>query len=268
MFDFIRNSYQKLVAARAFMRVVGDPHRLDDVFGLSDGTNQKEILERAADRFAMIPKGERALEARRRLPQIDLQRLAKLPGDTLGYAFGHHMLSRGLDPASIPTLDSRDRGEFLRAHLYETHDIWHVVTGFDTDVAGELGLQGFYMAQVHGPLPPALLAAGFLNTAFYTAEETDERMRNIVTGWRTGKRAEPLFGTDWDLLWETPLAEVRRMHGLDPRGVQAELAEEARIMTGIGGQAVYEAARARIIADKAAKSGKAPMKQLAAPVSA
>jgi ubiquinone biosynthesis protein Coq4 len=33
---------------------------------------------------------------------------------------------------------------------YETHDIWHVVTGFHTDVAGELGLQAFYLAQFPG----------------------------------------------------------------------------------------------------------------------
>ena len=27
----------------------------------------------------------------------------------------------------------------MRAHMLESHDVWHVLTGFHTDVAGELG---------------------------------------------------------------------------------------------------------------------------------
>ncbi len=32
-------------------------------------------------------------------------------------------------------------------HLYQTHDIWHVVTGWGNDLPGEVGLGGFYSAQ-------------------------------------------------------------------------------------------------------------------------
>jgi ubiquinone biosynthesis protein Coq4 len=235
---------------RAFARIIKDPNRLDDVFGLSDRTDQREILERSAARFALFPKGAQALRECRRLPAYQLSELARLPSGTLGCEFANHMISRGLDPAAIPTLDAKDPVEFIRAHFYETHDIWHVVTGFGTDVAGELGLQGFYMAQVHGPLPPALLAAGLLNTAFITVEEFDVRMRNIVVGWRAGKRATPFFGTHWDQFWAMPLEEVRALHGLDARGVAPELAVEAEIMTGLGGTAVYEQAHARLLAEK------------------
>jgi ubiquinone biosynthesis protein Coq4 len=31
-----------------------------------------------------------------------------------------------------------------------------------------------------------------------------------------GKRARPLFGTRWDELWTTPVAEVRRSLGVEP----------------------------------------------------
>lgn len=250
MIQLIRKLFHRFLMIRAFARIIKDPNRLDDVFGLSDQTDQREILARSAARFALFPKGAQALRECHRLPAYRLSDLAKLPAGTLGHEFAEHMISRGLDPAAIPTLNAKDPVEFIRAHFYETHDIWHVVTGFGTDVAGELGLQGFYMAQIHGPLPPALLSAGLLNTAFIAVDEFDVRMRNIVVGWRAGKRAEPFFGTRWDLYWATPLVEVRRLHGVDERGVSAELAAEAEIMTGLGGMAVYQQAHARLLAER------------------
>jgi ubiquinone biosynthesis protein Coq4 len=33
---------------------------------------------------------------------------------------------------------------YVLSHLYEMHDLWHAVIGFETDVAGELALQAFY----------------------------------------------------------------------------------------------------------------------------
>jgi ubiquinone biosynthesis protein Coq4 len=132
------------------------------------------------------------------------------------------MMRNGLDPAAIPTLPSETAGAFVRAHLYETHDIWHAVVGFSTDVAGELGLQGFYMAQIHGPLPPVILAAGLLNTAFGAPQEFHPRMSAITEGWRAGTRARALFGVNWDEHWGRPLDEVRRELGLPTEGVSPD----------------------------------------------
>jgi ubiquinone biosynthesis protein Coq4 len=37
--------------------------------------------------------------------------------------------------------------------------VWHVATGFSTDIAGELGLEAFYAAQ----LPPVRLERGHMD---------------------------------------------------------------------------------------------------------
>jgi ubiquinone biosynthesis protein COQ4 len=219
--------FQALKAALSFIKLVRDPNRLEEVFKLSDGVSEREVLSEVARHFAMTPQGERALKECRRLPRFDLRELARLPEGTLGRVFGDHMISNGLDPAAIPTLDAKDSIEFTRAHLDETHDIWHTVTGFGTDIAGELGLQGFYFAQVRGPLPPVILAAGLLNTAFFAPMEFEKRMRAIVAGWIAGRRSRSRFGVNWDYAWSTPLAEVRAGLGLDPCGVMGG-AEAAR----------------------------------------
>jgi ubiquinone biosynthesis protein Coq4 len=124
------------------------------------------------------------------------------------------MRDNGLDPAALPRYEISDEASYFRAHLYDTHDIWHVVTGFHTDVAGELGLQAFYAAQIHGKVPLAILAGGMLNTFLYASEDHSARLSAIAEGWLLGSKARPLFGVDWDALWATPLAEVRERFGL------------------------------------------------------
>lgn len=201
----------------SFVDLVKHPDHLDRVFEISDGMvkQRTDVLEQMAAHFAREPGGAQAIRDKHRI-RFDLADLDTLPEGTLGRVFAGHMRKNGLDPAAIPTLAARDDLEFLRAHLYETHDIWHAVTGYDTDVAGELGLQAFYAAQAPGGLPWVLLAMGLLNTALYSMQDRERRFDAIARGWEMGKRSRPLFGVRWDELWTTPVAEVRRSLGIEP----------------------------------------------------
>jgi len=201
----------------SFVDLVKHPDHLDRVFEIADGmvSQRTEVLGAMADHFRREPRGAAALRDRPRL-RFDLAALGRLPEGSTGRVFADHMRRNGLDPADIPTLTVGDELDFVRAHLYETHDVWHAVTGFDTDVAGELGLQAFYAAQGPGGLPWMLLAMGFLNTALYSMDDRDRRFDAIARGWEMGKRARPLFGVRWDELWTTPIEEVRRTLGVEP----------------------------------------------------
>jgi ubiquinone biosynthesis protein Coq4 len=205
--------------------LVKHPEHLDRVFEISEAlVNQRvDVLERMRDTFVKDAVGAEALRDKPRL-RIDLAALSKLPAGTFGRAFADHMRKNGLDPADIPTLDGGDELAFLRAHLYETHDIWHAATGFDTDVAGELGLQAFYAAQAPGGLPLMLLAMGFLNTALYSMADRERRLDAIARGWDMGRRAKPLFGVRWDRLWEKPTDDVRASLGITPFAERGALA--------------------------------------------
>ena len=121
------------------------------------------------------------------------------------------MPARGLDPGALPSLQVTDDASFLRAHLYETHDVWHVVTGFDNEWQSEIGLQGFYLAQFPGALSAVLLGLGCLRVGIYDIASREPLMSAIVRGWVMGKRARPFFGVRWDRLWDKPLADVRSL---------------------------------------------------------
>jgi ubiquinone biosynthesis protein Coq4 len=204
-------------ALRAFVRLVRDPTRLDEVFVLAESVETPEAAAKIAEVFTKDPHSARVLRERPRLGEVDLAELVMLPEGTLGRTFADAMIRMNLDPKDIlvPEHVASDF-DFVRAHLRETHDVWHAATGFDTDVAGELGLQAFYLAQFEAPLSALLLMVGFANTLFYGITDRDRRMRAIVRGWLIGKRAEPFFGVRWAEMWSTPLVEVRRRLRVDP----------------------------------------------------
>jgi ubiquinone biosynthesis protein Coq4 len=204
---------RRLQALRCFVVLARDPRRLDVVFSLRESLDDPAAMAPILSRLRAMPGPAAALRARPRLT-LDLPTLRRLPEGTVGRAYARFMDDQGLDPASIPTLGARDDESYLSAHLYETHDLWHVLTGFAPDVAGELGLQAFYLAQLEGPLPVAILAAGMLNT-LGRLDDARARMDAIAHGWALGKAARPFFGLPWAELLGRPLADVRRELGLE-----------------------------------------------------
>ncbi len=200
---------RSIALTRALVTLIRDPNRLEMVFELRDSLADPKIMDQLVEKLSKDPRIALSFIQRHRL-KIDLDALSRLPEGTLGRAYAENMRRLGLDPAAIPVLSSNNPRDFFSAHLYETHDLWHTLTGFATDVAGELGLQAFYMAQIGGGLPIALLTAGAVNTALLSRADAANRMDEIARGWQMGRAAKPIFGVHWDELWAVPLAEVRR----------------------------------------------------------
>lgn len=195
------------------------PTRLDEVIELADEISDERVMAEFMAHIRKDATGARSLVEHPRLSIVRTE-LRQLPEGTFGRAYIDFMDGNGLDPEDLPTRPAADAAEFVSAHLFETHDLWHVVTGFGTDLAGEMGLQAFYLAQLPARLAPLLLAIGMANTLVYAFDDKDARMDAIARGWRMGKRARQLFGQDWKQMWSTPLAEVRARLGV-------QVAEEA-----------------------------------------
>ena len=133
-------------AAYQVARSVQDPQRLEDIVELAGVLVPPQKLRRLTDTLWDSPSAAQALRERRRLGAVDVAALHTLPSGTLGRAFADHLAQNGLRILPEHAWPGTD-AEYVRAHLLEVHDIWHVLTGFGTQVAGELGLQAFSLAQ-------------------------------------------------------------------------------------------------------------------------
>lgn len=199
---------QLVKIAIAGWRLVKDPNRLDDVIQIADDLGHGPAVDDILMHVRQQPGGLDILREKARV-RVDLRYLRTLPAGTFGADVARFLDARKLDPDDLPHRDAPDDSSWLRAHLFETHDLWHVATGFDTDVPGEAGLQAFYMAQFPARLAAVLLAIVFVNTFMYRFEEKTARMDAITHGWQLGKQAAPLLGVRWDDLWHLSTAEVR-----------------------------------------------------------
>jgi ubiquinone biosynthesis protein COQ4 len=203
---------------RAFNRLIEDPSQLDVVFelgrsALHGSTLPPELARPEVLAYVRAPEPPRPLE-------VDLEALRNLPERTLGRAFADWLAAHGFEPGDLMKYDGKhNQGDSevvrYRTHLQSTHDLWHVLTGFDTDIDGEVGLQAFYLAQLDTPLAPIVMSAAMLGILRKGLNATS-LMDAITSGWRMGKAARPLFGVDWASLWSTPLAEVRARFGVAP----------------------------------------------------
>lgn len=198
-------------------RLIRDLRRLDRVFEINDHiVAMRTPADEAAsiEAFASSPAGQDALRTRTRLGRLDLERLRAQPAETLGGAYARFLDRHGISPESLPALPGTGELDYILTHFYETHDLWHVLTGFEADPAGELGVQAFLLAQYRAFLPLFVISAVLVNTALYAYDDKARRLDAIARGWTLGRSARSLVGVDFRAHLARPLAEVRRDFGL------------------------------------------------------
>ena len=156
------------------------------------------------------PEAAALMNRRVRLPEIDLDQLAALPKDTLGYAFAVHARARGIDPNAVERMPAETDGDWLMAYSYETHDLWHLLTGFYYNLEGEFGVAGFYMGQ----MPRHSFVAFFtsilmLRTVWNDRNAIADHTAAFLKGYELGREAKCVVGLDWTSAFDRNLEELR-----------------------------------------------------------
>lgn len=206
------NYYRVFKGTLALFR---DPDDTDKVFDISDGLRDSAATRLALAHLRAIPGVAAMMQARYLGPAYDLAALQQLPPGTLGRAFADHMLAAGFDPDFARPIDVTQADiTYIEHRCRKTHDIWHVLCGFGTDVPGELSIQAFRFAQVRLPLGPILLAGGLLQALINAPAQLPRILDEIGRGWRMGSQAGPFLAQKWEERWATPVAQLREELGI------------------------------------------------------
>jgi ubiquinone biosynthesis protein COQ4 len=203
-------------ALQALGRVVANPDATDQVLVFSTYANAGS-MHRRIHRFFNDPAGQRLYREQRAIDSrtIDLDALAALPAGTLGHAYAHFLRSRGFTPDVFdgPPADIHDpRAAYVVQRIRQSHDLWHTVTGHDTNPAGEIALQAFTFGQLRAPSTLVLSMVGTLKGL----REKHDLPLDVIAAFRAGKAAKPLITFPWEDHWSTPLADVRALLGVTP----------------------------------------------------
>lgn len=224
------------LAGRALEVLAGNPddtaQAIVAIAAMSGNSN-----ERLFKRFKKSPRGQQILDERRDLYGIlcDRKRLLAMPEGSLGRTIGEwfereNISAEGLAGASeaaaeqLPDrpVDPGDEARVFGMRLLNLHDVFHVLTGYDRDMRGEIAVLAFTVAQTWHTGIAYLVWWSFTRNGWKS-----EPSRLIRQGLRRGMRANWLIDEDWESLFEEPIDEVRERLGVGPPPVYEQLRSAA-----------------------------------------
>ncbi|HEY8378431.1 MAG TPA: Coq4 family protein, partial [Nannocystis sp.] len=174
-----------------------------------DGRSTSDI---AALKFAMLAgsknTGSEGLHALRTpCLEVDLAALRGLPEGTVGREYARLLDSKGLEPLRISEdIKARLAGHPLALRYTTTHDLVHVLTGFSTTPAGELGVLAFMVGQGAASRPGLLWWSAIVG-ALVMPLHVPSMWHNIRVGLKMAREARPVLEAPLEELLAVPLQE-------------------------------------------------------------
>ncbi len=212
-------------AWRAMRALLADPDRTELAFEAIAAVSARDY-ERLFQRFVAAPEGRRLLMERPSLLDAlrDRARLRAMPAGSFGRAYAAfmdeaHLTADGLVEADHISEQVREHArvdehrEWFSDRLRDMHDLWHVLSGYGRDEAGEAANLAFS----YGQMPFRGIALILLAAAF--VEPHGNRFawpRYLYRAWRRGRAAARLTLARYEELLPRPLDEVRRLLRIAP----------------------------------------------------
>jgi hypothetical protein len=211
-----QNPYQMLVLFKSFFSMLSGDMSLESVGELTDALLETPSYDLAAQHLKRDQASAELIRDRYIPPAHDLEKLLTYHPNSLGYIYATTMKEKGFDPNLHAQMTAASDAHYVELRLSQTHDLWHIVTGFDTSVVGELGLQAFHLPQLPYPLATMLVANGLMSTTLLTPEVLPQLLEAIAQGLQMGKAAKSLFAQKWEEGWEKPLVEWQAELNIEP----------------------------------------------------
>lgn len=193
--------------------------------------------ERLFERFKRSPRGKKILEERRDLYDIlcDRERLLAMPANSLGrtickWFIRENIGAEGLAGASEAAfkqfpdrpVNSDEGARVFGTRLLNLHDVFHVLTGYDRDMRGEIAVLAFTVPQTWNTGIAYLVWRSLIHNGWRS-----EAGQLIRQGLRRGLRAKWLLDQDWESLFEQPIDAVREQLGISAPPVYEQLRSRA-----------------------------------------
>ncbi len=205
-------------AMRRMKRLIDDKEDTEQVFHIIEALNGPNAY-RLLKKFAATQKGRAQLRERTSLPPMldDHDTILKLPEGTVGRAYVDFMRREGLSAAGLVAESEKfARGmaqydDDLRWFMYrlrDSHDLFHVLTGYGRDALGEASLLAFSYGQNGGR---GVIFIAYVGSRHLTSRLPREIkvMEAFHEGRRHGKLAGKIIEEDISTLLHEPLDKAR-----------------------------------------------------------
>ena len=165
-----------------------------------------------AERLRGGEEGRRMLSERPSLQgkELDLAALERLPEGTLGHEFARYFRDNKISPFET-TLELKSDVDYIGKRYRETHDLLHVLTGYNTDVMGEMELQAYALGNLG--IRTAVLILVFSTLAQLKTRQASPSLSGYLdrlrTAYRRGRASQQFLDFRFEHHWETPVETLR-----------------------------------------------------------
>ena len=203
--------------------------------GVSGSLDPASITERTAglgklqnesfrDRLALSSlqyPGVAEIAGRSTPPRFRLEILGACPPGSIGRQYHDLIVDNGFD---LEVLDGHALGlsklpsplDFLNGRNLQTHDLWHLVAGYETTILHEFAIAAFQLAQFGHSYSGNLMAVMTGVAALSPAVGFPILMDSVLAAWAHGRQTPPMIGIDWESRWNLSVEEIRESDGIAP----------------------------------------------------
>jgi ubiquinone biosynthesis protein COQ4 len=191
----------------------GEDLVIQDYVNLQSVVDLFESKEKILKYYSQSDYAAQAIKNKTRL-KIEVNELKFLPPESLGFNLYKHIASLGDHYSELSSLPAQTDYDYIAAHLYESHDVWHAVLGLDTSIDDEVNLQAFLAAQSPGYLFNSFCILHLIGVLFSRPLHFKVRCRALYQFHQSGKKAKHLFGVDWNKFMSKDVNLVRVQFGI------------------------------------------------------
>jgi ubiquinone biosynthesis protein COQ4 len=214
--------FRPLEAMRRMQKLIADKEDTEQVFHIITALNGDHIWKEL-NAFAATEAGRARMRERAYLPPMldDHETLMQLPEGSVGRAYVAFMEREGLSAQGL--VDESEK-YFTRRHddliqwygnrKRDTHDLFHVLSGYGRDGLGEASLLAFTHSQSGGGRGVIFISYMGCRQIRKAVPREIDIMACFHEGRRNGKAAQSIVAQDIPALLEEPLDAARERLGI------------------------------------------------------
>ena len=184
------------------------------------GASDLALEARAAEAAFAFAGVRQAAGCSLRAP-YDIATLKNCAAGSLGERFYRLIVDNGFD---VEVLNREELAltslppvlRYTNTRILQTHDLWHLVAGYDTTILHEIGISAFQLAQFGHLYSAAFLATVATLTSQAEAVAAQIYFATVAAAWAHGRATPPLMAIEWEHLWDRPIDAIRADYGIAP----------------------------------------------------